>query len=39
MDEARNASIAPQHRAALPEVSWETINEPGACEHNVQPNF
>ncbi len=30
MDEARNVSIAPQHRAALPEVSWETINEPGA---------
>lgn len=26
----RNVSIEPQHRFTLPEVSWESLNEPGA---------
>jgi hypothetical protein len=28
--EARNVSIEPQHRASLPEMSWEDITEAGA---------
>lgn len=26
----RNTSIEPHHRFTLPEVSWESLNEPGA---------
>ncbi len=29
-DQPRNVSIEPQQRLFLPELSWESINEPGA---------
>ncbi len=30
MEQVRNKSVEPQHRTSLPEVSWESITEPGA---------
>ena len=29
-EEPRNVSVEPQHRVALPELSWQDITEPGA---------
>lgn len=30
MEQARTVSVEPQHRIALPELSWQDLTEPGA---------
>lgn len=30
MEDAKNVSVEPQQRFSLPEVTWETLNQPGA---------
>jgi hypothetical protein len=29
-EQVKSASVLPDHRSSLPEVSWESLNEPGA---------
>jgi hypothetical protein len=30
MEQAKTRSVGPQQRSSLPEVTWESLNEPGA---------